>query len=167
MRCADREVDPVEVLLVEDDVEDFVLTQDLFDDIPGRPYSLTWVGCFDRALEMLSRGRFAVVLLDYHLGEHTGLELIEEMSAREIEVPVVLFTGLVDYDVDLRATQAGAVDNLAKSEITAQLLERSLRYALQRARTEEELRSAKESAEAASKAKGSFLARMSHEIRTP
>jgi len=44
---------------------------------------------------------------------------------------------------------------------------RILHLAAQRQRTEEELRSAREQAEVASKAKSAFLAHVSHEIRTP
>jgi signal transduction histidine kinase/response regulator RpfG family c-di-GMP phosphodiesterase len=80
---------------------------------------------------------------------------------------MILLTGQSDHTIDLQAMQAGAADYLVKGQITAPLLERAIRYAIERGRAVEALRLARDAAEAASRAKSEFLANMSHELRTP
>jgi DNA-binding response OmpR family regulator len=53
--------------------------------------------------------------------------------------PMILMTGRGDHIVDVRAMEAGAVDYLVKGQFNAQLLERSIRYGIQRKQVETEL----------------------------
>ena len=55
-------------------------------------------------------------------------------------MPVILLTAQDDHDVDLKAMRAGAADYLIKGQIDKHLLERSIRYAVEHARTLEALR---------------------------
>ena len=141
----ERSQAPVQVLLVEDDPDDFVVTRDALRSMgPGRVV-LEWVDDGERALAELDTGRHDVCLLDYRLGAMTGLELLEQARQRGWRGPVILLTGMGDDEVDQRALNAGAADFLVKSQLTPTLLERSIRYALQHARTLEELRRSQES----------------------
>ena len=66
---------PVKVLLVDDDEDDYIITRDLILRIPGR-YHLDWVNNFPAALDAIRRCEHDVYLLDFRLGERTGLELL-------------------------------------------------------------------------------------------
>ena len=68
------------------------------------------------------------------------MELLEALAKRGYQIPAILLTGEDDRDVDLRAMEAGAADYLIKGQIDRPLLERSIRYAVQHARTLEALR---------------------------
>ncbi len=131
---------PVKVLLIEDDEDDFVLVRDLLGDITARSYDLKWFRTYDAALESICSGVYDVCLLDYHLGSRDGLELLKESVASGCRTPTIFLTGLGDYQADVNAMKAGAVDFLLKDEVSGPLLERSIRYALQRKRVEDELR---------------------------
>jgi two-component system cell cycle sensor histidine kinase/response regulator CckA len=133
---------PVEVLLVEDDDEDYMLTEDVFSSIEGTRYTLHWVRDYGSALKSVEERHFDVCLVDYRLGAENGIDLVRELVANGHDLPVVVLTGNGDRDVDLEAAQAGAADYLVKGEITPALLERTLRYAL---RSGETLRALRES----------------------
>ncbi|MFL5358013.1 response regulator [Archangium sp.] len=136
---------PIQVLLVEDDEDDFILTRDCLRSLGPRRFELEWVATFDEALAALASGRHDVCLLDYRLGETTGLELLQRARQQGWRGPFILLTGQSDTTLDHEAQQAGAADFLQKAHLTPTLLERSIRYALQHARTLEALRRSQES----------------------
>ncbi|MEO6811435.1 MAG: PAS domain S-box protein [Isosphaeraceae bacterium] len=129
----------VRVLLIEDDPDDYVLTRDLFSDIPGGTFDLEWARDFDAGLNAFTRCEHDVCLLDYRLGKRDGLKLLREGLRQGCRAPVILLTGLGDRDLALQALEAGAADYLVKDKIDAVALERSIRYALQQKRHADEL----------------------------
>jgi PAS domain S-box-containing protein len=118
------------VVLVEDDEDDYVIIRDLLSEI-GQ-YELEWVSSYDDALNALEREEHDVCLLDYRLGERSGLDMLREASERGYKAPIILLTGRGDRNLDLEAMQAGAADYLVKGQIDAPLLERAIRYAFVR-----------------------------------
>lgn len=128
----------VRILLVEDDEDDFIIVRDLLLQIGGA--RLDWVQDYDAALDRIARGGHDVYLFDFRLGEHDGLELLRRAGAMGCTVPIILLTGLGDYQTDMEAMKGGAVDYLIKGEITPALLERSIRYAIGRKQVERELK---------------------------
>jgi signal transduction histidine kinase len=125
-----------------------------------------WASSYEQGLESIRQGCCEVCLIDYRLGEHSGLDLLAEVTAKPSHPQVILLTGSGDRGVDVAATKAGAADYLVKDELTAALLERSIRYAAERGRTMKALREARESL-SLNLAKSAFLTGMSHEMRTP
>jgi two-component system, cell cycle sensor histidine kinase and response regulator CckA len=123
-------VNQIDVLLVEDDEEDYLLTKDLLSRLDGVRYQIHWVSDYQSALRAAKEGGHDVYLVDYRLGTEDGIELIRELVANRPDVPVVVVTGQGNHDLDLKAAQAGAVDYLVKGELSPALLERTIRYAM-------------------------------------
>jgi DNA-binding NtrC family response regulator len=157
---------PIRVLLVDDDVDEHVIVSDLLRAASMEVFELTWVPTYERGLESIVAGNCDVCLVDYRLGARTGLELLREIAGQPNRPQVILMTGEGGRDVDLAAAKSGAADYLVKGELTAALLERSLRYALERGFNLNALRDASE-LRSLNLAKSAFLAAMSHEMRTP
>jgi signal transduction histidine kinase/HPt (histidine-containing phosphotransfer) domain-containing protein len=153
----------IKVLLIEDDEDDYIITRKLLSRVEGTKYLIDWVTNYDAGMEAIRKRGHDICLLDYRLGERNGIEFIRESFAEGCRTPVILLTGQSDRAVDLEAARAGASDYMVKGQITAPLLERSVRYSIERRKIEQSRDSAVESA----RIKSEFLANMSHEIRTP
>ncbi len=144
----------VRILLVDDDEDDFVVTRALLAEVTGNiRFRLEWAQTYDQGLAFILEGRHDVYLLDYQLGGRDGLELLQEAIAAGCKAPIILLTGQGDDAVDREAMKAGAADFLVKGQADARLLERSIRYAMERRRIEQ--------------MKDRLLALASHELRTP
>jgi two-component system cell cycle sensor histidine kinase/response regulator CckA len=131
------------VLLVDDEEDEFVLARDLLRRAGPRRFKLEWASTFDAGLDLLSVNLVDVCLVDYRLGSQTGLDFIREAQSTSA-VPLILMTGRGDRAIDAHAIAAGAADYLDKSELTPALLERSIRYAIDRATTMSQLRKSEE-----------------------
>ena len=148
------EISPIRVLLVDDDHDDYAIMRDLFIEIEVGKFRLEWVDTYDAAIEKMLRNEHDVYLVDYLLGERNGLELLKEAIKEGCKAPIILLTGKGAREVDMAAMKAGASDYLDKSEIGAPLIERSIRYAIERKRTlEEQIRLISQLQEALAKVK--------------
>lgn len=132
------------VLLIEDDEDDYVLASDLLSQMRGVSVELQWVAQPEKALEVLQQQPFDIILVDYRLGSWSGVDLIRSLKQKGCRTPCILLTGEGRDNLDIEALQAGAADYLAKEEINSLLLNRSIRYAIERKRTEEALRESEE-----------------------
>ncbi|MBW3672180.1 MAG: flavodoxin-dependent (E)-4-hydroxy-3-methylbut-2-enyl-diphosphate synthase, partial [Acidobacteria bacterium] len=128
-------LEPIRILLVEDDEDDYILTRDLLGESRRSSFRLEWVSDYDEALAAVDREDWDVILVDYRLGAHNGLEILAEADARELTTPIILLTGAGDRDVDLAAMEAGAADYLVKGLLDGETLERAIRYSLAQSRT--------------------------------
>lgn len=130
------------VLLVDDESDEFMLCRDLLLRAGDPGFSLQWARSFETGLEMLGQDQPNVCLVDYQLGIRTGIDFIREavVSATTDQIPLILMTGRGGRDIDADAVEAGAADYLDKLDLTPEMLERSIRHAIERSATIGQLR---------------------------
>ncbi len=124
------------VLLIEDDEEDVVVLRQHIAGFRLLDYDLHWERDYAGGLHAAKSGAHDVCLLDDRVGGRNGVELLTELRLGGSVLPVIFLTARSDSAIDLAAITAGATDYLIKSETTAPLLERSIRYAIERSRIE-------------------------------
>jgi PAS domain S-box-containing protein len=122
----------INVLLVDDDEDDFLLTSACFNDVDRWNFSLTWCPTYQDALQKIKTCKHDLYIFDFLLGERNGIDLLGEALENQCEEPIILLTGKGDDKIAVEALRLGAADYLVKSELEPQILERSIRYALER-----------------------------------
>ena len=122
--------DSCRLLLVEDDEDDYLITQDLLASQDRMRFALDWCSAYEEGLAEIRRHRHDAYLIDYQLNGRTGLDLVREGFGSESGAPVILLTGHDDYRIDLEASALGVADYLTKQALDATVLERVIRYAV-------------------------------------
>ena len=136
--------------------------------------------CLAKAREQLLSESFDVILTDLSLPDSNGVESVMAIRQCAATVPLVVLTGLASDPVALEALKMGAQDYLIKDGVTSDILERAIRYAIQRQRNTdmEQLLETVCAQRAPAGRKNKHLARLnrtahrfvdnvSHEFRTP
>jgi serine phosphatase RsbU (regulator of sigma subunit) len=129
-RARPLSLDPLRLLLVEDDDGDAILVEDyLAASLPraGITRARTMAG----ALTELTR-ELDCVLLDLNLPDAVGLEAVVGVRERAPETALIVLTGLDDEAAGTAAVEAGAQDYLVKGAVDGPRLARSVRYAIVR-----------------------------------
>ena len=130
----------IRVLFVDDSKDDFIITRSLLMKAEDVNFEVEWSATYEDAVEKMDRAMHNVCIVDYRLKGKSGLELLKTAAARNWNIPIIFLTAYEDRSIDIKAMQTGAVDYLIKGRIDTQLLERSIRYAIERKQNEEELK---------------------------
>jgi diguanylate cyclase (GGDEF)-like protein len=134
---------PLRVLLVEDDEKDQQQIRTLLNASGGAPIELECVSTDENAREAIARNHHDAYLIGHQLGDRDGLGLLRAAVAGGCKAPLLFLTSKDRADLGPTALTVGAVDYLVKEEMRPELLERSLRYALDRRRAEVSLEQAR------------------------
>lgn len=97
------------ILLIEDDRLDRMAFKRMLEE-EELPYDCTVAGSVSEARDILSLGRFDVVISDYSLGDGTAFDIID----LALNTPVILVTGAGNEEIATKAWKAGAYDYLIK-----------------------------------------------------
>lgn len=129
------------VLLIEDNPGDARLIEEMLrEDRGDSPVGFSHVRSLEAGLEALSGEEPDVLLLDLRLPDSTGLETLEAVLERTATVPVIVLTGMPEAKLGMEAVSHGAQDYLVKDDVSPEVLTRAIRYAIERKKTERELR---------------------------
>jgi glutamate dehydrogenase (NAD(P)+) len=124
----------VSVLLIEDNPIHARLIESLLAASTAPSFALSKAQQLEEGIQRLREGGIDIVLLDLVLPDSEGLETFLHLRSEVPEVPVVVQTGIDDIKIAAKAVESGAQDYLVKGQIGRDVLTRSLRYALERAR---------------------------------
>src|SRR6478672_2541907 len=134
-----RQTELLRVLLVEDNAVDARFITALLRS-PATPLQCTHVTRLGAALEHLRRDAPDVILLDLNLEDSAGYETFGRMQQAASGAAILVLSGSDDEELAIKTVREGAQDYLVKGTFDGRLLLRSIRYAIERKRSEEALR---------------------------
>lgn len=168
----------IKVLLVEDNAGDARLIRESLADSSGGTFDVETADKLATALVRLAAGGVDATLLDLALPDSVGWDTFEKVRTQAPAVPIIVLTGLSDEALALKMVQQGAQDYVAKVGLNGGVLPRAIRYAIERERTDQQIRKFNEDLEqrvrdrtveleAANRELEAFSYSVSHDLRAP
>lgn len=127
------------VLLIEDSPTEALLLQAVLEETDHPRFRANRVGCLAEAIGYLDTEPCDVVILDLTLPDSKGLDTFITLHERFPVLPVVVVTANASKDLALKAIQIGAQDYIVKEQVENIPLALSLRFAIERKRSENEV----------------------------
>ncbi len=101
-------------------------------------YRIEHVSSLGAAFKRIADGPPDLILMDLHLPDNSGLRGLQTIYKQYPELPIIVFTGFPVEDpmIAAEALKLGAQDIYGKDDVSPEQLERAIRLAIQRKRTE-------------------------------
>ena len=139
----------IRILLVEHNIQDTALFTQLmetnrFRTYPELQYSVRTVTTLKEGVDLITAGEADVAVIDLLLPDTTPNEILDLVKETYRKIPIVALTTDEHIEIAIEAIRHGAQDYLIKSRVTGDLIERAVRYAIERKRIEERLKESEE-----------------------
>ena len=116
-----------QLLLIDDDEDEFVLFSSLIENINERSIKIRWVDSLLHGQLEVQNNRYDAVFVDYDLGGHqNGLDFIHKVRLSNHSLPLILYTGRNEHTLNHQAYIVGASCYLHKASVNPELLKHIL-----------------------------------------
>jgi DNA-binding response OmpR family regulator len=122
----------INLLLIEDDYQDVALVRETLSASKPTLFNLEHADSLSAGIELISTVEIHLVLLDMGLPDSQGIHTLQKLRSAVPDLPVIVLTGLDDEVLGIKLLQMGAQDYIVKGNIDRQILNRSIRYAIER-----------------------------------
>jgi diguanylate cyclase (GGDEF)-like protein len=129
----------MKLLLVEDNVDDAAFLGASLRRHQPAAVEIVHTRTMQEATERLAAETFDVVLLDLNLPDARGLPCVDAIQAANDRVPIVVLSGQDNEEFAISILNRGVQDYLVKWEGQGRTILRSIRYAIERKRSEQRL----------------------------
>lgn len=126
------DINKLKVFVIEDNKGDFLLIEEYltekFDKI-----SIQNLQDFQSTKSIsLDSESTSIILLDLHLPDASGIELVKLIKENFVNIPIVILTGYGDLQLARNCLSLGIADILLKDELNPELLYKSIIYSIDR-----------------------------------
>lgn len=132
----------LKILMVEDNPGDARLIGEMLEEADFIGFELILATRLDEGLKQLIKRDFDVILLDLFLPDGQGMNNVAIFNEQAPHLPIIILTAISDEEFAINAVGDGIQDYLVKGQFDSRLLARSIRYAVERKNTENDLQKA-------------------------
>jgi len=129
----------IKILLFEDNPGDAGLIEEMVNDSINYSYGLKITETMEEGINLLKNDSYDIILLDLGLPDSDGINTFLNVQKESSETPIIILTGLNDENIGINAVKKGAQDYLTKGMVDPDLLERSIKYSIERKKVQLEL----------------------------
>jgi len=126
----------MKILIVEDNPGDACLFKEMLIESQMGSFELQHADRLSMGFDLIEKEKPDVVLLDLSLSDSSGLDTFLKLQEQSSGIPIIVLTGFDDEELAVKAVREGAQDYLVKGQIDGPLVARSIRYAIERKRSE-------------------------------
>ncbi len=139
MRNSSHHREHIRVLFINHDRERYAAVLRVFDAVSRAQYDMTWCRDLDMAMEAMLAPVHDVILLDFENHQDRAKDLLKAAATHHCKIPIICLAAEDDPAAAGEAIQNGAADYLLKKDLSAYVLERAIRFAMERAQAQQEL----------------------------
>jgi two-component system, NarL family, sensor histidine kinase UhpB len=133
------------VLIIEDNPPDQILLEENLKNTGLLIDHITAADTIKGAMDLLEQYSFSIIFLDLFLPDSSGLETVTQLVKLHSKTPVIITSGLSDTQTAVTAISMGAQEFLIKGEYTSVVLEKAVRYSIERKDAEQLIKTSEES----------------------
>ncbi|MDI9879267.1 PAS domain S-box protein [Flectobacillus longus] len=135
-----RDPHPYKILIIEDNMGDFILIKDYLHDMMREP-QISHCQTFKHAQTLLQNPetKFDMVLLDMYLPDKSGQALLDAVLGISKDSPVIILSGNSDLAFSIKSISLGVDDYLIKDDLRPTTLYKSIMYCIERRKKRQEL----------------------------
>lgn len=156
----------MDILIIDDTNSDHDLIAKYLEDTS---HAIQFHHAYSAAdgLRLLKQQQYDCVLLDYHLPDANGLEVLKQLAASEPRIPVIMITGDGNEFIAVSAMKLGAEDYLPKNTLSASALKRAVERAVDRSQILQCMEAYRKQLEISNQDLEQFATIVAHDLKAP
>lgn len=165
------EIETLDILLVDDDPVYSNVARHHLSKYPSKKFNLIWKDNGEAAIQELKNNpNIKLILIDYHLPDKDGLEMVKEIANSNISIPIIFLTNQKNFKLAIEAMKLNVEDFLIKEEAIDTMLPRTIVTVLERFKIKKQLEKAEKEkiiSEGKANAIKELIVTISHEFNNP
>jgi len=122
----------INILILEDNPDDLFLLKETVESSDQINSKIIPVDRLDKSMQVAESHRIDIAIIDLNIPDSFGLDTFVSFHERFPHIPVIIMTGINDFDTAIHAVQKGAQDYIQKGGTSSSEIVRTIRYAMER-----------------------------------